>query len=184
MVEMTETAVILNSATRDSLVILDEIGRGTATYDGLALAWAVVEYLATQIGAKALFATHYHELTALGRSLAGVRNLRVAVREAQNGIVFLFKVEPGEANRSYGIEVAKLAGLPTEVIERARTVLKAHERGEQPRAPSEPEAGVQLTIFTPLSQRIVDQIAACDLDRLSPLEALNLLADLKQQVKQ
>src|SRR6185436_8331844 len=120
MVEMTETAAILNTATPRSLVLLDEMGRGTATYDGLALAWAAIEYLQSRGKPKTLFATHYHELTALADQLDGVKNFHVSVKENSNGIVFLRKVEPGHADRSYGIEVAKLAGLPNEVITRAR----------------------------------------------------------------
>ncbi len=130
MVEMTETAVILNTATPRSFIILDEIGRGTATYDGLSLAWAVVEHISAQTRAKTLFATHYHELTELAEALPGVRNLQVAVKEAGDKIIFLWRVEPGKADRSYGIEVARLAGLPGPVIERAREVLKLHERTE------------------------------------------------------
>src|SRR5215813_4071391 len=130
MVEMTETAVILNTATPRSFIVLDEIGRGTATFDGLALAWAVVEHIHTRTRAKTLFATHYHELTELAEQLAGVTNLRVSVKEAGDHIIFLWKVEPGKADRSYGIEVARLAGLPLNVIERAREVLKLHERTE------------------------------------------------------
>ena len=130
MVEMTETAVILNTATPRSFIVLDEIGRGTATYDGLALAWAVVEHIHARTRAKTLFATHYHELTELAEQLDGVRNLQVSVKEAGDHIIFLRKVEPGKADRSYGIEVARLAGLPLGVIERAREVLKLHERTE------------------------------------------------------
>jgi DNA mismatch repair ATPase MutS len=125
MVEMTETAVILNTATPRSFIVLDEIGRGTATYDGLALAWAVVEHIHARTRAKTLFATHYHELTELAELLDGVRNLSVSVKEAGDHIIFLRKVEPGKADRSYGIEVARLAGLPLRVIERAREVLEA-----------------------------------------------------------
>src|SRR5574340_180338 len=128
MVEMTETAIILNTATPRSLIVLDEIGRGTATYDGLALAWAVVEYIHQRTRAKTLFATHYHELTELAEQLEGVRNLKVSVKEAGDNIIFLRKVEPGRADRSYGIEVARLAGLPMAVVERARAVLELHER--------------------------------------------------------
>src|SRR6202000_1925660 len=128
MVEMTETAVILNTATPRSFIVLDEIGRGTATYDGLALAWAVVEHIHQRTRAKTLFATHYHELTELAEQLDGVRNLRVSVKEAGDHIIFLRKVERGKADRSYGIEVARLAGLPMAVIERAREVLQLHER--------------------------------------------------------
>lgn len=184
MVEMTETAVILNNATPHSLVILDEIGRGTSTYDGLSLAWAVVEYIHRKVGARTIFATHYHELTDLAQHLPGVKNLHVSVKESPGGVVFLRKVEPGEANRSYGIEVARLAGLPGEVIQRARTVLHQHERAEK-RATIELEpesAAVQLTMFTPLSQQIVDRLASTDINQLTPIEALNLLAELQRQV--
>ena len=130
MVEMTETAVILNTATPRSLIVLDEIGRGTSTYDGLALAWAVVEHIHQRIRARTLFATHYHELTELAEQLEGVRNLHVSVKESGDQIIFLRKVEPGRADRSYGIEVARLAGLPGPVIERARDILSLHEKSE------------------------------------------------------
>ncbi|HET8734424.1 MAG TPA: DNA mismatch repair protein MutS, partial [Anaeromyxobacteraceae bacterium] len=130
MVEMTETAAILNTATPRSLILLDEVGRGTATYDGLAIAWAAIEYLHARTRAKTLFATHYHELTELAERLSGVKNYHVSVKETGGGIVFLRKVEPGAADRSYGIEVAKLAGMPPEVIARAREVLEEHESAE------------------------------------------------------
>ncbi len=130
MVEMTETAAILNTATARSLILLDEIGRGTATYDGLAIAWAAVEFIHANTRAKTLFATHYHELTELEDRLSGVRTTTSAVKETGGSIVFLRKVEPGAADKSYGIEVAKLAGLPTEVIARAREVLPEHENAE------------------------------------------------------
>src|SRR5438105_1768920 len=187
MVEMTETAAILHTATPRSLVLLDEVGRGTATYDGLAIAWAAIEYLHARTRAKTVFATHYHELTELAEKLSGVKNYHVSVKETGGGIVFLRRVEPGPANRSYGIEVAKLAGLPLEVIHRARDVLSEHVCAEH-RLTGQlagDEAGrstVQLTMFTPLSERIVEQLRAADLDRLTPLEAMNLLAELKKQV--
>ncbi len=188
MVEMTETAAILNTATPNSLILLDEVGRGTATYDGLAIAWAAIEYIHARTRAKTLFATHYHELTELADQLSGVKNYHVSVKENAGGIVFLRRVEPGAADRSYGIEVAKLAGLPPEVIARAREVLAEHESAEHrltsELASDELQPGsVQLTMFTPLSQKIVDQLREADLDRLTPLEALNLLHALKQQVK-
>jgi DNA mismatch repair protein MutS len=185
MVEMTETATILNTATKRSLVLLDEMGRGTATFDGLSLAWATVEYLHAEIGARTLFATHYHELTMLAEKLPRVRNLRVGVKETAGGIVFLHHIEPGAASKSYGIEVAKLAGLPAPVIERARRVLKQHEKQERQSVQTEtvPEP-MQLTIFTPLSQRIVDRIEATDVNALTPLQALNLLEELQQELKQ
>ena len=187
MVEMTETASILNTATSRSLILLDEIGRGTATYDGLAIAWAAIEYIHARTRAKTLFATHYHELTELADRLSGVKNFHVSVKETGSGIVFLRKVEGGPADKSYGIEVAKLAGLPNEVVRRAREVLAEHESAER-RASDKlshdetPGQPLQLTIFTPLSQKIVDQLRQADLDHLTPLEALNLLSTLKKQL--
>jgi DNA mismatch repair protein MutS len=186
MVEMTETAAILNTATSRSLVLLDEMGRGTATYDGLSLAWATVEHLHDAVGARTLFATHYHELTLLAERLSRLKNVRVTVKESAGGIVFLHTVEAGAANKSYGIEVARLAGLPQAVIERARAVLKLHERAESQQvreASSAGEAKVQMTIFTPLSQKIVDRIEAVDVDGLTPREALLLLAELQKELK-
>jgi DNA mismatch repair protein MutS len=188
MVEMTETAAILHTATARSLILLDEIGRGTATYDGLAIAWAAVEYLHARTRAKTLFATHYFELTELADQLSGVKNYHVSVKETGGGIVFLRKVEPGAADRSYGIEVAKLAGLPNEVIERAREVLAEHENAERQLTgqlandESRPARPAQLTIFTPLSQPVLERLREVDLNRLTPLEALNLLAELKKQI--
>jgi DNA mismatch repair protein MutS len=184
MVEMMETATILNTASKRSLILLDEMGRGTATFDGLSLAWSTVEYLHAEIGARTLFATHYHELTMLAEKLPRVRNLRVGVKEAASGIVFLHTIEPGAASKSYGIDVARLAGLPSAVIERARRVLKQHEKQEKRNVQEEtdPEP-LQLTIFTPLSQRIVDRIEEVDVNALTPLQALNLLEELKQELK-
>jgi DNA mismatch repair protein MutS len=212
MVEMTEAASILNTATSKSLVLLDEIGRGTATFDGLAIAWAVVEHLESRTRAKTLFATHYHELTELADLLPGVRNYHVSVKEAGANIVFLRKVEPGSADKSYGVEVARLAGLPRSVIERAREILARHEQSEHSlseRLAAEAPAGeaedtgpgasdgrgrsarrklrerspVQLTIFTPLNVEIVRAIEEADLDNMKPIEALNLLAELKKQIR-
>jgi len=183
MVEMTETAAILNTATPRSLILLDEVGRGTATYDGLAIAWAAIEYLDARTRAKTLFATHYFELTELARQLEGVKNYHVAVKETGGGIVFLRKVEPGAADRSYGIEVAKLAGLPDEVIRRAREVLSEHESFETRLSTKLNQAPpAQLTIFTPLSQPVLERLRETDLNRVTPLEALNLLAELKAQL--
>ncbi|MGD0630916.1 MAG: DNA mismatch repair protein MutS [Terracidiphilus sp.] len=184
MVEMTETATILNTATRKSLILLDEMGRGTATFDGLSLAWATVEYLHAETGARTLFATHYHELTMLAEKLPRVRNLRVGVKEAAGGIVFLHNIEPGAASKSYGIEVARLAGLPSAVIERAKRVLRQHEKQERQSVQVETAEPVQLTIFTPLSQRIVDRIEATDVNSLTPLQALNLLEELQLELKE
>jgi len=186
MVEMTETAAILHTATPRSLILLDEVGRGTATYDGLAIAWAAVEYIHARTRAKTLFATHYFELTELADTLSGVKNYHVSVKETGGGIVFLRKVEPGAADRSYGIEVAKLAGLPHEVIERAREVLAEHENAElqatQHLSPGAEPLPAQLTIFTPLSQPVLEKLREVDLNRLTPIEALNLLAELKKQI--
>ncbi len=184
MVEMTETATILNTATRRSLILLDEMGRGTATFDGLSLAWATVEYLHAETGARTLFATHYHELTMLAEKLKRVRNLRVGVKEAAGGIVFLHNIEPGAASKSYGIDVAKLAGLPPAVIERARHVLRQHEKQERQSVQVETTVEpIQLTIFTPLSQRILDRLAEVDVNSLTPLQALNLIEELQQELK-
>jgi DNA mismatch repair protein MutS len=188
MVEMTETAAILNTATPRSLILLDEVGRGTSTYDGLAIAWAAIEYIHANTRAKTLFATHYHELTELADRLSGVKNFHVTVKESGGGIVFLRKVIEGAADKSYGIEVAKLAGLPVDVIHRAREVLAEHEAAEQSavthlaRDEAKGSGPMQLTIFTPLSQKVVDRIKETDLNSISPLEALNLLHELKRQI--
>jgi len=187
MVEMTETAAILHTATPRSLILLDEVGRGTSTYDGLAIAWAAIEYLHARVHAKTLFATHYFELTELADQLSGVKNYHVSVKEAGGSVVFLRKVEPGAADRSYGIEVAKLAGLPNEVVIRAREVLAEHESAERRMTEhltpgSKPERPTQLTIFTPLSQPVLEKLREVDLNRLTPLEALNLLAELKKEI--
>ena len=181
MVEMTETATILNTATPRSLVLLDEMGRGTATYDGLSLAWATVEHLHNVIGARTLFATHYHELTLLADQLPKLRNLRVAVRESPSGIVFLHSVELGAANKSYGIEVARLAGLPQQVIARARRVLRQHERVEK-QTIADDTPPMQMTMFTPLSQRIVDRLQAADVNSLTPMQALLLIEQLQNEL--
>jgi DNA mismatch repair protein MutS len=187
MVEMTETAVILNTATPRSFVVLDEIGRGTATYDGLALAWAVVEHIHTRTRAKTLFATHYHELTELADLLDGVRNLKVSVKEAGDHIIFLRKVDPGRADRSYGIEVARLAGLPLSVIERAREVLKLHERTEhavtEELAKTEEAGPVQIQLFEPVGYGIAERIRSLNIDQLRPIEALQLLSELQKELK-
>src|ERR1017187_5231099 len=187
MVEMTETAVILNTATSRSFIVLDEIGRGTATYDGLALAWSVVEHIHARTRAKTLFATHYHELTELAEQLTGVRNLMVSVKEAGDHIIFLRKVEPGKADRSYGIEVARLAGLPLRVIERAREVLKLHERTEhvvsEELVKAEDHGPVQIQMFEPVGYGIAERIRGLNLDELRPIEALQLLSELQKELK-
>ena len=192
MIEMQETANILHTATSRSLVVLDEIGRGTATFDGLSIAWAVAEYLATNARArpKTLFATHYHELTDLADATPGVVNFHVAAREWKDDIVFLRKILPGRSDRSYGIQVARLAGLPASVIDRAREILSALERDELTRGgrpsvsgtPSEPQR--QLGLFQPTAadDRLRERIAALDVDRMTPIEALTTLAELKKEV--
>src|SRR5579885_3131977 len=190
MVEMTETAVILNTASPRSLIVLDEIGRGTATFDGLSLAWAIVEYIHARARAKTLFATHYHELTELADQLEGVRNLRVSVKEAGDRIIFLRKVEPGRADRSYGIEVARLAGLPLPVIERAREVLTLHETTEHEvteelsgAQAARPAAPVQIQLFEPVGHHIAERIRGLKIDELRPIEALQLLSELQEELK-
>jgi len=205
LVEMSEVAAILHHATPSSLVLLDEVGRGTATFDGLSIAWAVVEHLQKHTRARTLFATHYHELTELADLLTGVQNVHVSVKETPNEIIFLRRVEPGSADKSYGIEVARLAGLPRSVIERAREVLKKHEQSEHalsetlsPGALDDPSAilanapvgsaashrrnGHQEVLFTALDRAVLEKLRGADLDQLKPLDALNLLAELKKQI--
>jgi DNA mismatch repair protein MutS len=192
MVEMIETARILNSATKQSLVILDEIGRGTSTYDGMSLAWAVVEYLHNRIGCRTFFATHYHELTELAEILPGVKNFNVAVREWQDQVVFLHKIVPGAADKSYGIHVAQLAGVPRPVIDRAKHILgeleSAHLEGHNPFRQSalerSSEAGrpVQLTLFEPIDHPLMEEIRELDLTRITPLEAFEKLRKWHEQL--
>jgi DNA mismatch repair protein MutS len=191
LVEMSEVAAILHHATPASLVLLDEVGRGTATFDGLSIAWAVVEHLQKHTRSRTLFATHYHELTELAELLPAVKNVHVSVKETPNEIIFLRRVEPGSADKSYGIEVARLAGLPKSVIERAREVLKKHEQSEHelsetltPRAPGHsPNNGNQAVLFTALDRAVLEKLRNADLDNLKPLDALNLLSDLKKQIE-
>ncbi len=188
MVEMTETAAILSSATENSFLVLDEIGRGTATYDGLALAWAVVEYIHGHIRAKTLFATHYHELTELAGRLDGVANLHVTVKEAGDQIIFLRRVEPGAAGRSFGIEVARLAGLPHTVVDRAKEVLAMHETVEHKAVagltPREEAWGpVQIQLFEPVGGQLAERIRQLKLDELRPIDALNLLSELQRELR-
>jgi DNA mismatch repair protein MutS len=180
LVEMVETASILNNVTARSLVLLDEVGRGTSTFDGLAIAWAVVEDLHDRApGAKVLFATHFHELTQLAGRLAGVRNFHVAVREWNDEIVFLHKVRPGGTDRSYGIQVARLAGLPLPVIARAKALLARFE--EQGQATADVSDAVQLGLFAPAADPLAAELAALDLAHLTPIEALNLLVKWQQE---
>ena len=194
MVEMTETAAILHNATRRSLVVLDEIGRGTSTFDGVSIAWAVAEHLHDEVGCRTLFATHYHELQDLARERPAVQNLTVAVREVGDQVVFLRRLVEGGASRSYGIEVAKLAGLPAAVLARAREILRNLEamevdegghaalaRGQRRRG----DPAAQLGLFgapDPLAAELREALAALDLDALRPLDALNLLASWKKRL--
>ena len=192
MVEMMETANILHNVGPRSLVLLDEIGRGTSTYDGISIAWAVVEYLHQHPTAqpRTLFATHYHELTVLANSLERVRNFNAAVREWGDKIIFLRQILPGRADRSYGIQVARLAGLPPAVIERARQLLAQFESADSaqtppmpPLAAPQPAASQQLSLFDNASTQLLQELRALPLDDLSPRDALNALAELQQRAK-
>lgn len=187
MVEMTEVANILKNATARSLVILDEIGRGTSTFDGLSIAWAVTEYLSDpqKVGAKTLFATHYHELTALEGRVAGLKNYSVAVRRRGEDIIFLRKIIPGGTDDSYGIEVARLAGVPDEVIKRAKEVLAAIEQKESvPRSADIPAPAVQPAAPSGAAQPVIDRLCALDINTISPIEAMNKLLELQTLAKE
>jgi DNA mismatch repair protein MutS len=192
MVEMTETAMILNSATSRSLIVLDEIGRGTATFDGLSLAWAVIEHIQAHIRAKTLFATHYHELTELADLLPAIRNYHVMVKETESRIIFLRTIEAGPADRSYGIEVARLAGIPVNVTARAREILKKHEENEHQlsdnltvRAKRKTRVIVdQLPLFTAMEEELRRSLRALDIDNITPVEALKHLADLRKRANE
>ncbi len=188
MVEMTETARILNTATERSLVILDEIGRGTSTYDGISLAWAITEYLHDEVGCRTLFATHYHELTELPQTLKRVANWNVAVHEADGEVIFLHKIVPGAADRSYGIHVARLAGVPRGVIARAGVILDTlesdhHDETGRPTIPArETRAQTrQLSLFEPEPHPLLDELKGLELDNMTPLEAMQELARLRDQ---
>jgi DNA mismatch repair protein MutS len=180
MVEMTETAAILHGATDRSLVLLDEIGRGTSTWDGLSVATAVTEHLHDVIGAKTIFATHYHELTRLAERLPRLANFSVAVREEEHSIVFLRRLVAGGADRSYGVEVARLAGLPRAVVERARLLLGELEAGSvaRPAVALAPAQAAQLGLFDGEPHPVVERLRTTDVDHLTPVQALNLLAEL------
>ena len=190
MVEMAETAAILNHATRRSLVVLDEVGRGTSTYDGVSLAWAITEHLHDRIGCRALFATHYHELVDLAVDRPGIRNLTVSVAEQDDTVVFLHRIVDGAATRSYGIHVARLAGVPEPVIQRAREVLATLEQlnvdlteRERPAARSGEASALQLTLFSPIDHPLMKQLKELELDGLSPRQAQDLLYALQQQAR-
>jgi DNA mismatch repair protein MutS len=191
MVEMSETSAILHGATQRSLVLLDEIGRGTSTYDGVAIAWAVTEFLHNVLGCKTVFATHYHELTQLTEELAHVKNVNVAVREVGDEIVFLHRLEPGGADRSYGIHVGRLAGLPQAVVRRAWQVLKLLETGHSValRAPAPSPATTapdaeQLGLFGGEgAQSVLRELDGLNINALSPLEALTRIAAWQERFR-
>ncbi|NQT53543.1 DNA mismatch repair protein MutS, partial [bacterium] len=194
MVEMIETANILNNATERSLLILDEVGRGTSTFDGVSIAWAVSEHLHEHVRARTLFATHYHELTELELLLPGVKNYSIAVREWHDEIVFLHKIVEGGTDKSYGIHVAKLAGIPRAVIDRANTILanlEANALGPNDKpsfAPSLDSVGthptdVQLTLFGSLHADTIDQLKQLEIDHLPPVEALATLQRLQDEIR-
>ena len=190
MVEMSETAAILHHATERSLVILDEVGCGTSTFDGLSLAWAITEHLADQIRCRCLFATHYHELTDLASEHQGIHNLTVAIAEQDDEVVFLHQIVPGAATKSYGVHVARLAGAPQQVLQRANEVLgtldQLNDLSEQQATPPQQrdEAAQQLSLFqAPTPSATLRNIADCDVDGLSPRDALSLLYDLQQQAR-
>ena len=194
MVEMEETANILNNATERSLIIMDEIGRGTSTFDGLSIAWAVAEYLhdLNNRGVKTLFATHYHELTELAQTKSRVKNFNIVVKEWNDEIIFLRKLVEGGTNRSYGIQVARLAGIPLAVIERAKKILYNIEQGEYDsigspcliREEKDVRRGpVQLDLFRKPDNPVFDKLSKADISRMTPLEALNFLSELQDKLK-
>jgi DNA mismatch repair protein MutS len=182
MVEMIEAANILHHATPRSLLILDEIGRGTSTYDGVSIAWAVIEYLHNhpELRARTLFATHYHELTQMSDLLPGVRNYNVAVTEAENRVVFLHKIVPGGADRSYGIHVAQLAGMPRPVVQRAGEILQQLEASSGKAVKINPAAPEQMVLF-PETNPLVEELKKIDVNSLSPIEALNKLYEWQRK---
>jgi DNA mismatch repair protein MutS len=194
MVEMQETANIVNNATVNSLVIMDEIGRGTSTYDGLSIAWAVAEYLheLNGTGTRTLFATHYHELTELENQLARLKNYNIAVKEWNDEIIFLRKLVEGGTNRSYGIQVARLAGIPEPVIRRSKKILAQIEAGMHPKVTDKKrakagtksgDAHIQLGLFSPMERKLVETLQMLDLNRMTPIDALNMLNDLKMKAQ-
>ncbi|MPN32312.1 DNA mismatch repair protein MutS [bioreactor metagenome] len=194
MVEMNEVANILNNSTKNSLLILDEIGRGTSTFDGLSIAWAVLEYIADkkQIGAKTLFATHYHELTELEGKLPGVKNYCISVQEQGEDIIFLRKIKRGGADHSYGVQVARLAGLPQKVIKRANAILKKLNAADIAKKTKKlafeakeaaEETAAQVDMFNIKETQIIDEINKIDVMSLTPIQALQTLFDLQNKTK-
>lgn len=185
MVEMTEVAAILLHATDRSLLILDEVGRGTSTYDGLSIAWAVVEYLSKKTKAKTLFATHYHELSELEGVVDGIKNYKVTVKEVNGSIIFLRKISKGSANKSFGIEVASLAGIPKEVTDRAKAILRKLEKNDLAKNDISAQADEIEEYEEPQKLSEVEEILAqTDINSLTPLAAFKLVAELKEKVKE
>jgi DNA mismatch repair protein MutS len=190
MVEMTETANIINNATARSLVILDEVGRGTSTYDGLALAWAITEHIATRLKCRTLFATHYHELTELAELFDNIRNCNVAVREWMDEVVFLHRILPGGTDKSYGIHVAKLAGIPKSILARSNEILEELESAFAKEATGERLARHKTktsdtdALFIQKHKSVLDKLATIDVNNLTPIEAINLLSQIKTEISE
>jgi DNA mismatch repair protein MutS len=188
MVEMTETANIINNSTEKSLVILDEVGRGTSTYDGLALAWAVTEHIANKIKCRTLFATHYHELTELAELFTNVKNCNVAVREWMDEVVFLHKILPGGTDKSYGIHVAKLAGVPKPIVERSKEILEelenafAKEAAGRGLAKHKTKKPPQDILFVQKHKSVLNKLSSTDVNNLTPIDAINLLNQIKNEI--
>lgn len=187
MVEMSEVALILRAATQNSLIVLDEVGRGTSTYDGLSIAWAVVEYISAKLHAKTLFATHYHELSELEGVIHGVKNYKITVKEIDGKIMFLRRIMRGSANKSFGIEVASLAGVPSDVTVRAKAILKTLEKKDPVR---HSDVAVAMTAADEASAEETDRYSECeriiadiDVNNLTPVQAFTLLCDLKEKLK-
>jgi len=190
MVEMTETANIINNATKKSLVILDEVGRGTSTYDGLALAWAITEHIANKLKCRTLFATHYHELTELAELFTNVKNCNVAVREWMDEVIFLHKILPGGTDKSYGIHVAKLAGVPKSILKRSKEILEELESTFAKEAAGDRLARHKTkqldkdTLFVQKHKTVLDKLASTDVNNLTPIEAINLLNQIKNEINE
>ena len=184
MVEMTEVAAILLHATKDSLLILDEVGRGTSTYDGLSIAWSVIEFIVANIHAKTLFSTHYHELTELENTLEGVKNYKVTVKEFNGSVVFLRKIARGGANRSFGIEVASLAGVPQDVTKRAKSILRALEKNDIARGKLQMEIPIEEERVERQYTEVERILKDVDINTLSPMQAFMLLGDLKEKLEE
>ena len=183
MVEMVEVANIVNNATQNSLIILDEIGRGTSTFDGLSIAWAVMEYVSQNIRAKTLFATHYHELTELENRIEGIKNYRITVREYNGSVIFLHKIVRGGANKSFGIEVASLAGVPQVICSRAKEIVKLLENSDVTYQIDAVETTTSKQKVSTVGNEIISMLKDVDINRCSPIEAFDILLNLINKVK-